>query len=171
MVIQTATRDSNRPLWRNSAREIARLIAVGEASAREVVDAHISRIQAVNPQLNALVVERFDAARKEAAEIDRKRATREPLPPLAGVPVSVKECLGLEGTPSTFGISGRERAVSSVDERHVARLRAAGAIVVGKTNDSQLLLYIESDNPVYGRSNNPWNLERTCGGSSGGEGE
>src|SRR5437764_822917 len=159
-----------RPLWFHSARDLARLIASGELSAREVVDAHIERIEAVNPKLNAVVVERFDGARREAAAVDKKRAARESLPPLAGVPVTVKECLDLAGTASTFGIATRANSIASFDEEHVARLRTAGAIVLGKTNDSQLLISIESDNPVYGRSNNPWNPERTCGGSSGGEG-
>lgn len=153
-----------------SARELARLISSGDLSAREVVDAHIDRIEAVNPKLNAVVVKRFDAARSEAAEVDAKRHSRETLPPLAGVPVTVKECLDLAGTPSTFGITTRSNIIAAADEPHIARLREAGAIVVGKTNDSQLLIRIESDNPVYGRTNNPWNLDRTCGGSSGGEG-
>lgn len=161
---------SEPQLWFHSARELARLIASGDLSAREVIDSHIGRIQAVNPKLNAVVVERFDAARREAAEVDAKRLSREKLPPLAGVPVTVKECLDLAGTPSTFGITTRANILASADEPHVARLRASGAIVVGKTNDSQLLITIESDNPVYGRTNNPWNLKRTCGGSSGGEG-
>jgi fatty acid amide hydrolase len=160
----------DRPLWYHSAQELARLIASGEISAREVVDAHIERIEAINPKLNAVVVERFDAARREAAAVDGKRAVRDNLPPLAGVPITVKECLDLAGTPSTFGITSRANTIASADEQHVARLRAAGAIVLGKTNDSQLLITIESDNPVYGRSNNPWNPDRTCGGSSGGEG-
>ena len=160
----------DRPLWYHSAQELARLIASGEISAREVVDAHIERIEAINPKLNAVVVERFDAARREAASVDGKRAVRDKLPPLAGVPITVKECLDLAGTPSTFGITSRANTIASADEQHVARLRAAGAIVLGKTNDSQLLITIECDNPVYGRSNNPWNPDRTCGGSSGGEG-
>ncbi len=161
---------NNRPLWFRPAQELARLIASGELSAREVVDAHIGRIQAVNPKLNAVVVQRFDAARREATEVDAKRMAHEMLPSLAGVPVTIKECLDLAGTPSTFGITTRANVLASADEPHVARLRAAGAIVLGKTNDSQLLITIESDNPVYGRTNNPWNPDRTCGGSSGGEG-
>src|SRR5690242_8532740 len=138
----------DRPLWYRSARELARLIASAQISACEVVDAHIARIEAVNPKLNAVVVKRFDAARKEAVVVDQKRAARDSLPPLAGVPVTVKECLDLAGTPSTFGITARANTIASADEQHVARLRAAGAIVLGKTNDSQLLITIESDNPV-----------------------
>ncbi len=153
-----------------SATEIARRVATGETSALEMVEAHIARIESVNPKINAVVVKRYDAARAEARAIDRRRANGEPLPPLAGVPVTIKECLDLGGTTATFGLPSRATAVSQADEPHVARLRQAGAVILGKTNVAQLLIFVEADNPVYGRTNNPWNLERTCGGSSGGEG-
>jgi fatty acid amide hydrolase len=152
-----------------SASELAVAIARGDISATEAVEAHIERIEQVNPALNAVVVTRFAEARAEAQSADQRRARGEPLGPLHGVPVTIKECLDLEGTPSTFGLPARTRAIAREDDVYVARLRAAGAIVLGKTNVSQLLLYYESDNPVYGRSNNPWNLKRTPGGSSGGE--
>jgi fatty acid amide hydrolase len=152
-----------------SATALSRRLASGEISAIEAVEAHIERIERVNPQLNAIVVRRFDAARAEAIEADRRRRSGLPLGPLHGLPVTVKECLDLTGTPSTFGLASRSghRAVS--DEIHVSRLREAGAIVLGKTNVAQLLFYYESDNPLYGRTVNPWNRERTPGGSSGGE--
>jgi fatty acid amide hydrolase len=153
-----------------SAVEMARLVAAGKASALELTEAHIARIEAVNPRLNAVVVKRYDAARGEARAIDRKRAKGEPLPPLAGVPVTIKECLDLEATPSTFGLPSRANARPEHDDMHVARLREAGAVVLGKTNVAQILMFVETDNPLYGRTNNPWNVERTCGGSSGGEG-
>jgi fatty acid amide hydrolase len=151
------------------AVEQARLAASGEVSARELVDAHIERIESVNPLLNAVVVKRYDAARAEADQADRRRARGEPLGPLHGVPVTIKECLDLAGTPSTFGLPSRANIIAAQDDVYVARMRAAGAIALGKTNVAQLLMYLESDNPLYGRSNNPWNLGRTCGGSSGGE--
>lgn len=153
-----------------SASALAKQIADGEVSSAAVVDAYIARIEAVNPKINAVVVKRYDAARAEAKAADAKRARGEALGALHGVPVTVKECLDLAGTPSTFGITTRANHRADSDEVHVARLRAAGAIVLGKTNVSQCLIYTEADNPVYGRTNNPWNLERTCGGSSGGEG-
>ncbi|HEU5347747.1 MAG TPA: amidase family protein, partial [Ktedonobacterales bacterium] len=109
-------------------------------------------------------------ARAEARAADERRARGEPLPPLHGVPVTVKEALDLAGTPSTFGIPALAQANAATDALYVARMRQAGAIVLGKTNAAQALLYIESDNPVYGRTNNPWNQERSSGGSSGGEG-
>jgi fatty acid amide hydrolase len=89
--------------------------------------------------------------------------------PLQGVPVTIKESLDLAGAPSTFGIPSRAGHRAGSDERHVARIREAGAIVLGKTNVAQLLFYYESDNPLHGRTCNPWALDRTPGGSSGGE--
>ena len=86
------------------------------------------------------------------------------------MPITVKECLDLEGTSSTFGLSRLAANIAARDEIHVARLRRAGAIVLGKTNAGQLLLMLETSNPVYGRTNNPWNTARSSGGSSGGEG-
>jgi fatty acid amide hydrolase len=160
---------SDRELCRLSATELARRIAEGEVSAIDAVEAHIERIERVNGKLNAVVVKRYDAARAEARAVDERRARGEALPPLAGVPVTVKECLDLAGTPSTFGLKARANVIATEDDPYVARLRAAGAIVLGKTNVSQLLMYTESDNPVYGRANNPWNVERTPGGSSGGQ--
>ena len=153
-----------------SAVDMARQVAAGKISALELVEAHIDRIESVNPKLNAVVVKRYDAARAEARAIDRVRASGQALPPLAGVPVTIKECLDLEGTPSTFGLPARAKVMAKADEVHVARLRGAGAVVLGKTNVAQMLLFVETDNPLYGRTNNPWNSERTCGGSSGGEG-
>src|SRR5947209_9453978 len=145
-----------------SATEMARHVASGDISAHELVEAHIARIEAVNPKLNAVVVKRYDAARAEARDIDRCRAAGGKLPPLAGVPITIKECLDLKGTASTFGLPSRRSALAASDEAHVARLRQAGAIVLGKTNVAQLLMFVESDNPVYGRANNPENLDPTC---------
>src|ERR1700681_4167520 len=157
-------------LWRSTATQLARAIAGGELSAVEVVEAHIARIEAVDPALNAVVVKRFAQARAEAAEADARRARGDALGALHGVPITVKECLDLAGTPSTFGLAARKNSVAAADDPYVARLRAAGAIVLGKTNVAQLLMSFESNNPVYGRTNNPWNPARAPGGSSGGEG-
>jgi fatty acid amide hydrolase len=157
-------------LTRLSAANLAKLIASGDVTALEATEAAIARIEEVNPRLNAVVVKRYDEARADARAIDARRARGEALPPLAGVPVTIKECLDLAGTPSTFGLTWRAGIDAEHDEPHVARLRAAGAVVVGKTNVAQMLAFIEADNPVYGRTRNPWNEERTCGGSSGGEG-
>jgi fatty acid amide hydrolase len=150
------------------ATDLAHAIATRELTAVDAVEAHIARIEAVNPELNAVVVPLFDDARERARHADRKPAAERGA--LHGVPVTVKECFDVAGTPSTVGVNARTGSVASHDAPLVARLREAGAIVLGKTNVSQLLMYVESDNPVYGRTNNPWDQTRSCGGSSGGEG-
>jgi fatty acid amide hydrolase len=123
----------------------------------------------VNGALNAVVVKRYAEAREEARAADRRRAAGEPLGALHGVPVTVKECLDVAGTPTTFGVAARRGHLAEQDDPYVARLRAAGAVVLGKTNVAQMLAFIECDNPVYGRTNNPWDLARSPGGSSGGQ--
>jgi len=157
-----------RELWQLSASELAVRIARAEVSSVEAVAAHIARIEAVDGDLNAVVCRRFEEALGEARAADERGAGKDP-GALHGVPMTVKDELDLVGTPSTFGIPSRLHDRPERDGTHVARLRNAGAIVLGKTNVPQLMIYIESDNPLYGRTNNPWNLERTCGGSSGGE--
>ncbi|HTN73771.1 MAG TPA: amidase family protein, partial [Pirellulaceae bacterium] len=102
-------------------------------------------------------------------EADDRQASGQPLGPLHGVPITIKECFHVAGTPATIGIGSLVGKLSTTDSPLVTRLKAAGAIVLGKTNLPQLMLMHESDNPVYGRTNNPWDLERTSGGSSGGE--
>ncbi|MEO7021830.1 MAG: amidase family protein [Ktedonobacteraceae bacterium] len=152
-----------------SATALAALLARGDISSVEAVEAHIERIERVNPSLNAVVVKRYEEARAEARAADERFTKDRELPSLHGVPITIKESLDLEGTPATYGLPSRASILATRDDPYVARMRAAGAIILGKTNVSQLLLYIESDNPVYGRSNNPWNLTRSPGGSSGGQ--
>jgi fatty acid amide hydrolase len=152
-----------------SATELAQLIARGEVSAAEAVEAHIERIEQVNPQINAVVVTRYAAARAEAQAADQARRSGTLAGPLHGVPITIKECLDLQDTPSTLGLPNRVHDRASADDPYVARLRQAGAIVLGKTNVPQLLIYYESCNPVYGRTKNPWDFSRASGGSSGGE--
>ena len=151
------------------ACEIARRIAACELSAADALEHFIARLQAVNDKLNAVTVDLFESARKTAAEVDSAVLRGERLPPLAGVPMTIKECFDLSGTASTFGLPSRRDVIESKDDPYVAALRAAGAIPMAKTNVPQLLIFTETDNPLYGRTNNPWDLERSCGGSSGGE--
>lgn len=152
------------------AAELARAIAAGRWTAAEVVEAHIARIEQVNPQLNALVVPLFDEARRAARQADEMQRRGAPLGPLHGVPVTIKESFHVAGTPSTIGLTSRRRDLVDQDGVLVRQLRRAGAIILGKTNVPQLMIWHESVNPVYGRTNNPWSLERTSGGSTGGEG-
>jgi fatty acid amide hydrolase len=143
-------------------------IAAGALSSSEVVEAHIRRIEVVNPSINAVVVPLFERARKEAAAADAARERGEALGPFHGVPITIKESFDVKGTLTTMGLSARVNQLAASDGPTVARLRAAGAIVLGKTNVPQMVIYNEADNPVYGRTNNPWNMERAPGGSSGG---
>ena len=153
-----------------SATAQARLIRSGEISAKELVEAHLRRIEKVNPCLNAVTEVLEETARQSAAQVDRERAQGSPLPPLAGVPFSIKDSIEVEGTVCTAGTLGRKsHAPSSRDATVVARLRAAGAIPIARTNLPDLLFAFESDNLIRGRTNNPYDLSRTPGGSSGGE--
>jgi amidase len=154
-------------LFAPAARLLA-LLRARELSSTELVDAHVARIARVNPRLNAVVTLTPEAARREAAEADRRLRAGEARP-LEGLPVTIKDSLETAGVRSTCGTKIFEDYVPASDAVTVARLRAAGAIVLGKTNLPELALDFDCDNPVFGRSNNPWDLERTPGGSSGGE--
>jgi Asp-tRNA(Asn)/Glu-tRNA(Gln) amidotransferase A subunit family amidase len=152
-----------------TATELADMLNAGKLSAREVVEAHISRIEEVNPQLNAVVVPLFDQARQAADAADAARRQGQSLGPLHGVPVTIKDQFDVNGVPTTFGVARLRDHRARADGAMVAALRRAGAIVLGKTNVPQTLVMWETDNPLYGRTRNPWDPERTPGGSSGGE--
>jgi len=124
----------------------------------------------LNPVLNAVVRERFEEARVEARRADARRARGEELPPLHGVPCTIKEAFALTGMPNTSGLLARKGFLATEDAAAVGRLRAAGAIPLGVTNVSELCMWLESNNRVYGRTNNPYDPARIAGGSSGGEG-
>ena len=152
-----------------SATQIALAIRQKEVSSEEVVGAYLARIEEVNPRLNAVVHLTAEAARREAREADAATARGESKGVLHGVPVTIKDAFETAGIPSVGGTKGRAEFVPERDAAGVARLKAAGAIVLGKTNVPEISLAFESDNLVYGRTNNPYDLSRTPGGSSGGE--
>jgi fatty acid amide hydrolase len=151
-----------------SATEFARAIAEGHLSAVEAVEMQIDRIENVDPVINAVVQRRFEAARREAAAADASMRRGDLRGPLHGVPITIKDQFAVQGLPTTFGVSRLADRAADSDGFVVAALRAAGAIVLGKTNTSQALAPIETDNPLFGRTNNPWNTGRSAGGSSGG---
>ncbi len=155
-----------------SATALARMIRTRELSSVDVVEVHIERIRRVNPTINALVADRFDAARREAREADEKIAGthRDDLPPFHGVPFTAKDALASAGLPHTSGLWTRRDRIADRDATAVARLKKAGAIQLGVTNISELCMWMESSNKVWGRTNNPYDPARTAGGSSGGEG-
>lgn len=152
-----------------SATSLARAIREREVSAEEVVSATLERIEAVNPMLNAVVQLRAEAALAEARKMDAALARGEIKGPLHGVPVTIKDAFETAGIISTAGTKGRASFMPTADDTAVARLRRNGAIILGKTNVPELSLAFESDNLIYGRTNNPYDLLRTPGGSSGGE--
>ncbi len=156
-------------LWKRSAQELAALIANKKASSVEIVDAHLARIGAVNPTVNAIVRVLADEARAAAADADRKVASGEPLGPLHGVPCTVKENIDMAGLPTTWGVPALSGAVVPLDAPVVERMRQAGAIPIGRTNLPDMGLRMHTDSSLYGLTRNPWNLNRTAGGSSGGE--
>jgi fatty acid amide hydrolase len=151
------------------AAELARRIADGVTTSVEVVEAHIARIEALQSRFNMMTRERFELARVEAEAADRRREADEALPLLNGVPISVKECFHLKGLPTNLGVTGSDEKPAERDSHLIRKLKDAGAIVIAKTNIPQLMLYMECDNPRFGRTINPWDESRTCGGSSGGE--
>ncbi len=152
-----------------SASELANAIRAKQLSSKSIVEAHLEQIAKVNPKLNAIVQLTADSARKEADEADQALARGEIRGPLHGVPVTIKDTLETIGVICTGGTKGRANYVPKADATSVARLRAAGAVILGKTNVPELAGAIETDNLVYGRTNNPYDLGRTPGGSSGGE--
>jgi amidase len=162
---------STRPLGDLTSRSATRLAAAirrREVSAVELVDAFLARIAAINPRLNSVVQVEPDAARAAARVADGRVARRERVGPLHGVPVTIKDSFDTAGMVSTAGTTGRRAFVPARDATAVQRLRAAGAIILGKTNCPELTLSYETDNLIYGRTSNPYDLTRTSGGSSGG---
>ena len=152
-----------------SATNLARAIRDKLVSSAEVVDAYIKRIEEINPKLNAVVQLSDEKARSEAHEADAALARGELKGPLHGVPMTTKDSIATAGVITTSGTLGRKSYVPREDATVIARLRGAGAIMLGNTNVPELCLAGESDNLIYGRSNNPYDLSRTPGGSSGGE--
>ena len=147
---------------------IAGAIRDKQVSSEEVVNACLARIEEVNPKLNAVVQLVADRALDEARAADAALARGQINGPLHGVPMTIKDSFDTAGIISTGGTKGRADFIPEQDAVVVSRLRAAGAILMGKTNTPELTLGIETDNLVYGRTNNPYDLSRTSGGSSGG---
>jgi amidase len=158
-----------REIWQHSATELAELIAKRQLSSLEVVNAHLARIDAVNPAINAVVRVLADEARAAAVAADRRLAAGETVGPLHGVPFTVKENIDMAGLPTTWGVPALAQAVVPADAPVVERMRAAGAIPIGRTNLPDMALRIHTDSSLHGLTRNPWHPGRTAGGSSGGE--
>jgi Asp-tRNA(Asn)/Glu-tRNA(Gln) amidotransferase A subunit family amidase len=158
---------SNAPLL--SAREIASQIRRKVVSPVEVARAHLDRIERLNPRLNAFVDYRPEAVLAQAREAEKAVLRGDELGPLHGVPLSIKSAIDVAGHRCEAGTRLRVGHIAAENAPLVARLRAAGAVILGVTNTPELLMAWETDNLLYGCTNNPWGLTRTAGGSSGGE--
>jgi amidase len=156
-------------LWRLGAVELAEAIRSGQVSSREVAEAHLRRIEAVNPLVNAVVVVLGDQALEAAAAADRRAVGGGDLPRLHGVPFTVKESIDLAGTPTTRGLKAFAGAYPARDAPHVERLKAAGAIPVGRTNLASFTVRWHCDSELWGETVNPWDRSKTPGASSGGD--
>ena len=155
-------------LWRYSATELAELIRRGEVSSRDVVEAHLARIGDVNDDVNAVTMTLEESALALADAADAANAI-ERLRPLHGVPYTIKENIDLVGTPTTQGLPSLADALPRANSPIVDRMNSAGAIPIARTNLPEAGLRIDTENPLRGRTFNPWNKKLTPGGSSGGE--
>lgn len=151
-----------------SGTRIARAIRDGERTSEEIVGLHLAHMRRVNPRINAVVRARADEALAEARRADETRGASTAR--FHGVPCTIKESFAVTGMPLTAGLVARREAISTSDAVAVRRMRAMGAIPLGVTNVSELLMWMESHNLVYGRCRNPYDPRRIVGGSSGGEG-
>ncbi len=150
------------------ATQQLRLLEAGDISAKDLLELYLERIDRFNPGLNLVVAFDRERARREASEIDRRRASGEALGPLAGLPITIKDSFEVTGMPTTCGLEHLREHRPKDDADAVTLLREAGANIFGKTNLPAGASDWQSFNPVYGISRNPWNRERTVGGSSGG---
>src|SRR5579864_2137950 len=152
-----------------SASQIAEHVRTRQLSPVEVVKAHLARIEKLNPKINAFVQLDADRALEQARSAEAAVMRKEQLGPFHGVPISIKSSISVAGMKWEAGTKLREGITASSDAPLVQRLRKAGAVVLGTTNTPELLMAWETDNLLYGCTNNPWDLRRTAGGSSGGE--
>lgn len=157
-------------LWENSATELAELIRAGDVRPTEVIEAHLDRIAAVNPSVNAITAVLADSAREQAILLEATRESGATLGPLAGVPFTVKENIDVGGSATTHGVPALKNAIAKCDAPMVEKLRKAGAIPIARTNLPDLSMRFHTQSSLHGSTLNPWDRRMTPGGSSGGEG-
>ncbi len=155
-------------LAHHTASDLVAAIKAKEVGSRELLDHLLARVDSHNPAINAVVTLDAERAQAAAAAADEATARGEDLGPLHGLPMTVKDCFETEGLRTTCGAEELADHVPSTDAVTVARLKAAGAIVFGKTNTPTYTADLQTSNPVFGTTNNPWDTARSVGGSSGG---
>lgn len=151
----------------SSASDMLDALNTRQISAVELLDVHLRRIEQHNPSLNAIVTLDVDRARQAAKTADEARSQGDQSP-LLGLPLTIKDCIYVKDLPTTGGVADRAKAISTKDAAVAGRVRTAGGTIMGKTNVPPYASDWQSDNPLFGRSNNPWDLSRTPGGSTGG---
>lgn len=156
-------------LWKLGVTELTEMIRSGHISSREVIQAHLERIEEVNPHLNAVTVVLSEQALEAADKADQRLAAGEAVGPLHGVPMTVKENIDLIGSATTQGLVILKEVKPPADAPHIAQLKAAGAIPIGRTNLPDLGMRWHTDNELRGATLNPWAKNLTPGGSSGGD--
>ena len=160
---------SQQPITSHSATEMLQAMNEGTITSEALVEAHIERAASINPHINSIAQQCFEDALSKAKLADEQRASGEPCGALLGLPITVKENIATAGQPVSLGLPSREHRTASEDAVVVAQAKSEGAIVLAKTNTPQLLLSFECQNPLYGVTKNPFALDRSSGGSSGGE--
>jgi len=150
-------------------RQMSDLLRAREISPGELVEAHLSRIERLNPELNAFIELRTDSALMEATAAEDALDKGRAVGPLHGIPISIKSAIAVAGLKFECGSRTRAGIIAQQDAALVQRLKRAGAIVLGNTNVPEMLMAYHTENPVYGRTNSPWDPDRTPGGSSGGD--
>ena len=157
-------------LWKLSACERLDGYAAGKFSSADAVKSVVGRIEARNGELNALITNVIEDPIAAAQAVDARRAAGEDLPPLAGVPITIKENIDVTGQPTTNGLPALKDFIATDDSPLVKNFKEAGAIIVGRSNTPEFSMRGTTYNPLRGRTNNPWDSEISCGGSSGGAG-
>src|SRR5215218_1548177 len=165
---QAAAQPAGSPVGFMSAVEMARMIRTKQLSAREALAAHLTQIERVNPKVNAIVTLIAELAAAAAAKADEMQARGETLGPLHGLPVAHKDLLETRGIRTTFGSPLYKDYVPTEDDLLVERMARAGAITLGKTNTPEFGSGSQTFNTIFGATRNPYDLTKTCGGSSGG---
>jgi amidase len=151
-----------------SATTMLAAMRAGQVSSTELLEEHLRRIERYNAQINAIVIPNYEQARRRAAEADAARARGESLGPLHGLPLTIKDCIEVAGLRTTAGVVERASAISTQTAPVAQRVLDAGAVLIGKTNVPPYASDWQANNKVFGRTNNPWDLDRTPGGTTGG---